>query len=101
MTPRYACPQCSSDRLEVSVSCWARLIQRDSGHLETDVTEAQDGSHEWTDESTMHCASCGCSATAAEFKPAGPCVKHGIQCNDEGLCPVCLRDELLQEIEDL
>lgn len=57
------CPDCGrSDEIDVAATIWVRLC-RDG----TDVTEAENGDHEWTDTSAASCASCGQHGTVASF----------------------------------
>jgi hypothetical protein len=37
--------------------------------METDAYEASDRSHEWSDESTMHCLDCNFRGEAGDFEP--------------------------------
>lgn len=59
-----ACPGCSKDdRLEVAVTTWARLYA--DGTVPDD---AEDGSHEWDNDSPCQCASCGWHGTVKGAK---------------------------------
>jgi hypothetical protein len=66
---QYQCPVCECETtLEVSVTCWAQLNQEDKDNIQTDTTEADDGSHEWDQNSLMACKGCGHVAPAKEFR---------------------------------
>lgn len=63
---KYRCPDCGdADNLLVNVITSARLIQsHECENFETEVV----GDHEWDNQSTMWCASCGTSETASSFQ---------------------------------
>jgi hypothetical protein len=56
-------PDCrASDQIDVAATVWVRLC-----HNGTDVTEAGNGDHEWTDETVAKCCGCGHTATVKDF----------------------------------
>ena len=58
------CPKCgSTDEIDVSAPIWARLT--DDG---TDSDLAQNGGHEWDDDSPARCAACCHSGKVGEFQ---------------------------------
>ena len=73
----YACPNCGSIHLQVSVTARAALTQdEEDGNLQTWVF----GDHEWDNDSPMECSDCQysgsakafhCSAQAAAVRTAG------------------------------
>lgn len=56
----------ASDQIDVAATVWVRLC-----HNGTDVTEAENGDHEWTDDSRAVCCTCGHTATVSRFIKAG------------------------------
>jgi len=67
----YRCPQCGSECLDVQIVTWAGLQQYRPDRewqIETDATEAQDGSHEWNGQSPMICRGCGHLGNAGTFR---------------------------------
>lgn len=60
----YACPNCGSIHLQVSVTARAALTQdEEDGNLQTWVF----GDHEWDNDSPMECSDCQYSGSARHF----------------------------------
>ena len=60
----YACPNCGSKHLQVSVTARAALTQdEEDGNLQTEVF----GDHEWDNASPMECSICQYSGSASDF----------------------------------
>ena len=60
----YACPNCGSIHLQVSVTARAALTQdEEDGNLQTCVF----GDHEWDNDSPMECSDCQYSGSARHF----------------------------------
>jgi hypothetical protein len=60
----FVCPECEeSDQLDVAATVWVRLTEDG-----TDADESEDGSHEWGDDSEVHCAGCGHQGTVKDFE---------------------------------
>lgn len=59
----WECPECSSDRLSVTVVAEARLWQSED-NFETEVV----GDHEWDHQSAMTCHDCGFYETSNAFE---------------------------------
>jgi len=57
------CPKCGeSNRIDVAATVWVRLCRNG-----TDVFEAANGDHEWSDTSAAYCAGCGQHGTVSSF----------------------------------
>ncbi len=57
------CPKCrASDEIDIAATVWVRLCPDG-----TDVTQAENGDHEWTDGNRAACHSCGHEATVWDF----------------------------------
>lgn len=58
------CPECGrSDEIDVAAVVWIRLCNGG-----TDVTAAENGDHEWDDNSAAYCASCSHTGVACDFE---------------------------------
>jgi hypothetical protein len=60
----YRCPTCKSAKhLDVTIETWARLIQPDDDPeaFQTDLDEADQHDHEWSDNSVMMCVNPECA----------------------------------------
>jgi hypothetical protein len=63
--PKYRCPRCgNTDRLDISVICWARLDQRNPDNLETDIDTSD---QEWDGDSSIHCNACNHPGKVHQF----------------------------------
>jgi hypothetical protein len=61
------CPKCgASDEIDVAATVWVRLCPDG-----TDVTAAEDGDHEWSDQSGAVCHGCGFGGNVDDFKTTG------------------------------
>jgi hypothetical protein len=57
------CPGCGgTDEIDVAATVWVRLC-RDG----TDIFEAHNGDHEWSDHSEAQCCACGQTGTVRDF----------------------------------
>jgi len=57
------CPKCrTSDEIDIAATVWVRLCPDG-----TDVTQAENGDHEWADGNRAACHSCGYEATVWDF----------------------------------
>ena len=63
----YKCPQCGSRELNVTVQCWAQLIQTGADDDYVFETELDDGDHEWDSESAMTCRDCRRGGKVSDF----------------------------------
>ena len=57
--PRFICPKCGEDNVDVQVIAWARVSANSHDNVETDITDAEDGDQEWGCDSPMRCRDCG------------------------------------------
>ena len=66
----WKCPECGSERLEVTVECSALLIQHDAEQFETETYAdgLVDNSHHWDENSTMMCLACVHVSPADDFE---------------------------------
>jgi len=61
------CPKCGqSSHIDVAAVVWVRLCPDG-----TDVYEAANGDHEWSEASAAYCAHCGQHGTVALFSQSG------------------------------
>ena len=61
------CPECGKgDEIDIAATVWVRLCPDGS-----DVTQAANGDHEWSNNSGAVCQACGHSGNAAEFSGSG------------------------------
>lgn len=57
------CPQCcGDDAIDIQMHVWGRLSAQG-----TDVTEPDDGSHDWDNECPARCAACNFTGTVGDF----------------------------------
>jgi hypothetical protein len=61
-----ACPNCGDDeRIDIAAIVWVRLCPDG-----TDITEADNGDHEWTNKSKAVCCTCGHTSSVGKFTEA-------------------------------
>jgi len=59
------CPKCGrTDQLDIAATVWVRLTPDG-----TDNDAADDGDHEWDDDSVCRCAACGWAGTVLNASP--------------------------------
>ncbi len=64
---KMACPECGDDlRIDIAAVVWVRLTPDG-----TDITEAENGDHEWSDRSKAVCGTCGYTGNVRKFTEAG------------------------------
>lgn len=80
---RYRCPKCRSDRVEVTVQCWAELDQSDPDNLQTDIDTSD---QEWDGDSSMRCRACGQIRLVRDFEQAGDPDPTA----EDDQCPTCV-----------
>jgi hypothetical protein len=62
-----ACPKCGDDdQIDICAHVWVRLCPDG-----TDITEAENGDHEWSDSSKAVCCACGHTANVRKFRTEG------------------------------
>lgn len=67
--PAYRCPKCKSTTdMRVASSAWAKLVQRETGHIEVDPFAPGCEIHFTDEESKMECTNCGYASNAGGFK---------------------------------
>ncbi len=66
---KWNCPKCGSDNLQVTVECFALLIQHDKEQFETETYAdgLSDNSHYWDENSVMTCLDCSHTGIADNF----------------------------------
>lgn len=65
---RYKCPKCGKSRgLDIAATVNVRLFQYRNGEFSTDADECLDLSHEWDENSPMHCTNCGLTGKVDDF----------------------------------
>ena len=71
------CPCCGGDdEIDIAATVWVRLC-----HNGTDIFEAHNGDHEWSDGSDAQCCACGHTGTVREFTED--------EVSGLPLCPIC------------
>lgn len=63
----YKCPECGSRDLDVTVQCWARLIQTGADNNYVFETDLDDSDHDWDSESAMYCRDCRHGGKVSDF----------------------------------
>ena len=73
------CPACDGTIIDIAVKCWARLYPDG-----TVTQDAEDQSHEWSDNSAVQCCECGWSGKAKDLG-----MLDGMSEVDQNFCEKC------------